>query len=250
MVTPLLLFLVGLVAGFVDAIAGGGGLLTLPSLFLLAPKLSPKVTLGTNKGQSLFGSGMSLQRYAMSPLLDRSRAKQSFAFGLFGAVLGVLLVTQIDNAFLRPLVLFLLGCVAIFMIVGKPHATDRPRVVRPWYVAAVIATGIAMYDGFFGPGTGTFLILAYVAFYRDPLDAASANAKVVNFASNLSAMVVFAVKGLIVWKYALPMAAGQMIGGWTGAHVTIRHGRGLVRWVALAVSLGLVGRLAWQMLGA
>ena len=126
MLTPLLLFLVGLVAGFVDAIAGGGGLLTLPSLLLAAPELSAKAALATNKGQSVFGSGMALQRFAMSPLLDGSRAKQSFAFGLVGSVLGVVLVLAVDNAFLRPLVLFLLGCVAIFMVVGKPHATDRP----------------------------------------------------------------------------------------------------------------------------
>jgi uncharacterized membrane protein YfcA len=113
-------------------------------------------------------------------------------------------------------------------------------------VAVLIAAGIATYDGFFGPGTGTFLILAYVLTYHEPLDEASANAKVVNFASNFGALAIFALKGWVWWKVVLPMAAGQALGGYLGAHTTVRAGGWLVRWAVVAISLALVGRLLWQ----
>ena len=110
-----------------------------------------------------------------------------------------------------------------------------------------VAAAIAFYDGFFGPGTGMFLILAYAMLWNDPLHAASANAKVVNFASNLGSLITFAVLGRIIWKFALPMGCGQVLGALLGAHVTIKIGRGLVRYVVIVVSLALVIRLAWQL---
>lgn len=245
---PVLALMAGVAgaAGFIDAIAGGGGLLTVPSLALVG--LPPHAILATNKGQSVFGSGMALTRYAHSPLLERRRAPLSFVCGLLGAGCGVLLVSQVSGAVLGPVIAALLTAVAIFMIFYRPPQVHGERVHRPWPVAALIATVIATYDGFFGPGTGTFLILSYVLVYKDRLDEASANAKVVNFASNLGALMLFALKGWVWWQVALPMAAGQAVGGYLGAHVTVRVGRGLVRWAVVAISLALVGRLAWQML--
>jgi uncharacterized membrane protein YfcA len=242
---------VGFVAGFVDSIAGGGGLLTQPALFFAG--LPVDMVLGTNKGQSVFGSGMALVRYGHSPLLDRGRAVRSFVPGLAGAALGVFLVTLLPAKVLAPLVIVLLVCVAVFMIFYRPpgvHDAGQARALREarkWAIMP-IAFAIATYDGFFGPGTGTFLILAYALYFHDSLDAASANAKVVNFASNLASMVIFACKGWIVWKVALPMGAGQALGAWTGAHVTIKVGRGMVRGVVIAISLALVGALAWKLL--
>jgi uncharacterized membrane protein YfcA len=242
---------VGFLAGFVDAIAGGGGLLTQPALLLAG--LPVDLVLGTNKGQSVFGSGMALVRYAHSPLLDRARAVRAFVPGLLGAALGVWLVTLLPARVLAPLVIVLLMAVAVFMIFYRPpqvHDAGRAgalREARKWAVLP-IAFVIAAYDGFFGPGTGTFLILAYALYFHDSLDAASANAKVVNFASNLASMVIFAIKGWIVWKVALPMGAGQALGAWTGAHITIKAGRGMVRCVVLLISLALVAVLAWKLL--
>ncbi len=242
-----LLFLIGCVAGFVDSIAGGGGLLTLPAIMLLTG-VDGRFALGTNKGQAFFGTGTSLIRYGHSKLLDWKRARLSFVPALIGAVTGVALLSLIRSEWLTPLVMFLLGAVAVIMIVRRPVETARPRRERAAWVAVGVAFVIAMYDGFFGPGTGTFLIVAYASIWHDSLDAASANAKVVNFASNLAAMTAFAARKLIVWKFALPMAAGQMIGGWTGAHVTIRRGQGVVRWVVVIVSLALIARLAYRMM--
>lgn len=242
-----LLVVVGFAAGFVDAIAGGGGLLTMPAL--LVAGVPTELALGTNKGQSVFGSGMALLRYAHSPLLDRGRAVRSFVPGLLGAALGVLLVSLLRKDVLTPVVMVMLAGVAVFMIFYRPpkvHDAERAgelRQRRKWAVMP-IAFVIAAYDGFFGPGTGTFLILAYALYFHDALDAASANAKVVNFASNLASMILFSLGGWVVWKVALPMGAGQALGAWLGAHVTIRRGRGVVRFVVLGVSLMLVGKLA------
>jgi uncharacterized protein len=230
----------------VDAIAGGGGLLTLPSIWL-AGVHDPHFALGTNKGQGVFGTAVSLHRFFHSPLLDRRRAMASFVPALVGAAAGVRLVSRIDPRILTPVVMVLLAAVAVFMIFQHPPATPPFPRNRPILLAMAVAFVIAFYDGFFGPGTGTFLILAYAWLWRDSLDAASANAKVVNFASNLASMTVFAINGLVLWHYALPMAAGQAIGGAAGAHLTIKVGRSLVRYAVIIVSLALLFRLAWQL---
>jgi uncharacterized membrane protein YfcA len=111
-------------------------------------------------------------------------------------------------------------------------------------VAGLIAFSIGAYDGFFGPGTGTFLIVAFVALLGDGLARASAAAKVVNFASNLAALALFAWRGMVVWPVALPMAAGQLCGGWIGAHLAVRRGDALVRRVAVLSALALAVKLA------
>jgi uncharacterized membrane protein YfcA len=249
---PQLAFLVvaALVAGIIDAIAGGGGLVTLPSL--LAVGLPPHMALGTNKGQSVFGPLAALVRFRRAGMLDLERARVSFPAGFVGALCGTALVLLVRPAVLRPLVIALLVGAAVF-VTFRPASSATPRAAgeardprRRALIAAAVALGIGAYDGFFGPGTGTFLIIAYALLWRDSLDAASANAKVVNFASNLAAFVSFALKGAIVWHLALPMAAGQLIGGYAGAHMTIRVGRSLVRWMAAGVSLALLCRLAWQ----
>ncbi len=166
---------------------------------------------------------------------------------LIGAAIGVWAVTRIPNSCLTPLVMALLIAAAVAMIVQRPGAAELSPIHRSFFIAAAIAFFLAFYDGFFGPGTGTFLILAYTWLFHDPLDAASANAKVVNFASNLASMVAFGLSGAIVWKLAAPMAAGQLIGGYFGAHATIRGGRAVVRYAVIVVSLALVIRLGWRL---
>ncbi len=238
---------VGAAAGFVDAIAGGGGLLTLPAILLTG--MPPHLALGTNKAQSVFGTAAALLRFAHSPLLDRRRAAIGVGPALAGSAAGVLVVRAVSPAALAPLVMALLAAVAVFFLVRRPAApagaAPRPRSAA---LAALVAGALAFYDGFFGPGTGTFLIALYTLLWHDPLDAASANAKVVNFCSNLAAAVSFAAAGLTVWSVALPMAAGQLAGSWAGAHLTIRRGQGLVRGTVIVVSLALVVRLAWSFL--
>lgn len=219
-------------------------MLTLPAL--MAAGLSPDIALGTNKGQGVFGTAMSLQRFSTSPLLDRRRARQSFVAGLIGAAIGVMLMSRLPRGALTPLVIGLLALVAVVMIFHHPRQTTQPPRQRPAWLAALVALVLGGYDGFFGPGTGTFLIFSYAHLWRDRLDAASANAKVVNFASNLASMVTFTALGMVRWRFALPMAAGQLIGGYLGAQMTIRVGRDLVRNAVLIVSLALIVKLIWE----
>lgn len=230
------------VAGTVDAIAGGGGLLTLPAL--LAAGLPPGLALGTNKGQSVFGSGAALLRFARAGLVDGRVARVTFPAGLLGSLAGAALVLLVPPTALRPIVLGLLVVVAVVLAV-RPAAPPAPRpgVHRSLAVAAAIAGVVGAYDGFFGPGTGTFLIFGFVIFFGAGMREASADAKVVNFASNLAAVVLFASRGMVAWSVALPMAAGQFAGGLAGAHLAVRNGDQLVRWVVVGVVMVLVVKL-------
>jgi uncharacterized protein len=238
---------VAFVAGLVDAIAGGGGLLTFPAL--LTSGLPAHVALGTNKGQSVFGAAAALARYARAGLVDKEQATRTFPAGFVGALAGAGLVLLVQPGVLRPVVLVLLVGAAVFVAQLRDVA-PRARVVgsRARLVALVIAFGIGTYDGFFGPGTGTFLFVAFVSLLGATAERATADAKVVNFASNLASVVIFGLRGVIVWKLALPMAAGQAAGAWVGAHLAVKVGAKLIRAMVLAVVVALVVRLGYDML--
>lgn len=248
---PTLFELVALVAaallsGWVDAIAGGGGLITVPAL--LAVGLPAQLALGTNKGQSVFGSSTALFRYWRSGLVDKERAPREFLLGFAGSVVGAALVLTLDPAVLRPVVLALLVVVAVFLTLKRsPKKRPARAASQARLIAAALALGIGAYDGFFGPGTGTFLIMGQVMFLGLSMTHASANAKVVNFASNCAAVALFGAQGAIVWAYALPMGAAQLAGAWLGAHSTVRLGDTLVRRVVLVVSVALVVKVGFDL---
>ena len=243
-----LLALAAFGAGFVDAIAGGGGIITLPALLFAG--LPPHLALGTNKGQSVFGSFSALVRYTRAGLLDRKLAKLTFPLGLIGSPIGAQLVLWVSPSSLRGIVLVLLVGVAIFLALQGGPGKPREPVSRPMLVAGIVAFGLSIYDGFFGPGVGTFLIVAFVALLGRTLDRASADAKAVNFASNLAALTLFASRGVVLWSVALPMALAQAAGAWLGAHVTVKGGARVVRPVALLVTVGLVARLVRDLFGS
>jgi uncharacterized membrane protein YfcA len=228
------------VAGIVDAIAGGGGLLTMPALLMAG--LPPHEALATNKGQSVWGAAAALIRFWRSPLLDRALVPLSFICGLLGAMGGGCLVQVVPPTVLKPLTLALLVLAAVLAVAIRPRAGGEPRRLPPW-VAGAVALVIGAYDGFFGPGTGTFLILAGLLLWRKSYDAASADAKVVNFASNLGALAVFAWHGQVVVLLAVVMGVAQAAGGWAGAHLVVRSGAGLVRWVVVGVAIAMVAKL-------
>ena len=246
MIVPLILAAFG--AGLVDSIAGGGGLITVPAL--LAAGLDPRVALATNKGQAVFGSSASFLRFLRHGQIDRARAPWSFAAAAVGSVLGARLVLRLDPALLRPLVLGLLLLASVLAFVSKPQTARRASWVAraPRLAALAVAFLLGSYDGFFGPGTGTFLLLAYAYAFGDDLVAASGNAKVANFASNLAAFTAFALGGAIRWEIALPMGAAQVAGAYVGTELAVKRGAGLVRAVAVTISLALAARILWQML--
>jgi uncharacterized protein len=244
--TIVLLAFAALCAGTVDAIAGGGGLITVPAL--LAAGLPPHVVLATNKGQSTWGSGASLFTFWRAGRVDRRQARFAFPLGFAGAVLGTSLVLRVPPDALRPVVIALLIGASVLLVVKKPtRDADGPR---HWWIAAALALAIGAYDGFFGPGTGTFLIVGFVALCGRSLVHASADAKVVNFAANAAALIVFSHRGLVMWEVALPMAVGQLLGGVLGARLAIRGGARVVRILTLVVSTALVAKLALDLVRA
>ena len=236
-------------AGIVDAIAGGGGLVTLPAL--LAAGVQDQLGLGTNKGQSVWGSGAALVAFWRAGRVDKRQAVLAFPLAFIGSAIGVQLVMRLQKERLRPLVIGMLVGAAVLLVVKKParDVEEPPGPARRKHL--VIALGLAfvigMYDGFFGPGTGTFLIVGFVALCGKSLTRATADAKVVNFASNLAALATFAYAGQVRWAVSLPMAAGQLAGGVIGARLAIRGGAKVVRTAVLCVSGALVVKLVWQL---
>lgn len=239
-----MLTVTALVAGIVDAIAGGGGLLTVPAL--LAAGLPPHVALGTNKGQSVWGSGAALASFWRAGKIDRTQASFAFPLALIGSFVGAQLVQMLAKETLRPVVIAMLIGASVLLMIKKPsRGEDRPATHPA--IAAGLALSIGCYDGFFGPGTGTFLIVGFVSLCGMSLVRATANAKVVNFGSNLAAVAVFAYSGRVMWAIALPMAAGQFVGGIIGARMAIKGGAKLVRVMVLLVSGALVVKLAYDL---
>ncbi len=236
----LLLALAAFAAGLVDAIAGGGGLLTVPAL--LAAGLPPQVALATNKGQASFGAVSSFVSFWMRDGIDRKRAPLGFVFGFVGSLAGAQVLLLIRPEPLKPVVLVLL--LAAAGIVAYPRKPEAKA--RSWAMLALpgIAFGLGFYDGFFGPGVGSMLIVAFVLVFGDALTRASGNAKVVNLASNLAALLLFAVKGSVLWRIALPMAAANATGAFVGARLAVKRGDKLVRFVVLCVVAVLVVKMA------
>jgi hypothetical protein len=247
---PIALALVAFLAGVIDAVAGGGGLLTVPALLFVTG--DPRLTLGTNKGQGVFGSFAALVSFYRAGRIDRHRVAPTFAAALVGSLIGVRLVLAMKPELLRPVVMALLVAVAAFFAARGRGSVAVPKAWavaerHPAATAAAIGLTMGVYDGFFGPGTGTFLIALFVAIFGDALTAATANAKVANFASNLGSVVTFAIAGHIDFRLALPMAAAQALGGVVGARAAIRGGERLIRAGVLCVTAALVARMGWQM---
>jgi uncharacterized membrane protein YfcA len=228
-----------LCAGTIDAIAGGGGLVSLPAL--LAVGIPPHEALGTNKGQSVFGSLAATLRYRHAGLVDGPTTRIAFPVGFLGSVAGAALALWIRPDVLRPIVLALLVVVAAIVASGRLRPREgktatggHARTIAP------IALALGAYDGFFGPGAGTFMLTAYVTLAHRPLRDAAANGRVLNFATNLAAMLMFARQGDVLWSVSLPMAACQLLGGFFGAHLAVRRGEGLIRGVVLVVVIAVV----------
>ena len=234
-------------AGTIDAIAGGGGLITVPALMMAG--LPTDLALATNKGQSVFGAAAALVAFWRAGQVDRKLALIGFPLGMIGAAIGVRLVLAIDKDALRPIVIAMLAGAAVLLLVKRPTRETRdPHRRRHLVLAGVLALAIGCYDGFFGPGTGTFLIVGFVALCNKQPTEATADAKVVNFGSNLAGVASFAYAGAVDWRVALPMAAGQLIGGVIGARLAIKGGAKLIRIAVVAVSGALIVRLAWDLL--
>jgi uncharacterized membrane protein YfcA len=244
-VTVFFLILAAFSAGLVDAIAGGGGLIQLPALLIGLPQASTVEVLGTNKVASVFGTTASALTYRRSVKTDAIFLVTMALPALFGSVLGALSASLIPTQSMRPIVFVLLVSVAIYTW-RKPDLGSiealRYQKNKRFLISAIAGLVIGFYDGIFGPGTGSFLmlILIYLGF---AFLSASAIAKVVNVSTNLGAILVFGLHGAILWQVGLVLAMANIVGGLLGARLAIRGGSTLIRKVFLFVTVALIFRV-------
>jgi uncharacterized protein len=240
-----LLFVTGLVAGFVDAIAGGGGLITLP--VMLSIGLSPEQALGTNKLQATFGSGSAAWHYAQAGTVPISDCARGFLLSLIGAALGTLVVRQIDPTVLRRAIPVLLIAVALYVLL-KPRlgAEDlHPRMTRGSF-DLTFGLVLGFYDGFLGPGTGTFWTVAFMLGLGFNMTKATGYTKVMNLASNVSSLTIFFLAGSVSLLPGLTMGIGQLIGAKLGSGMVITRGTKFVRPIFITVVLAITLKLLWD----
>jgi hypothetical protein len=240
-----LLFAVGVAAGFVDAIAGGGGMITVPAL--LSCGLDPRLALGTNKLQASFGSGGATWHYARTGWVSWRDCRRGLGLTFLGAGLGTLTVQQLDPAFLRRFIPALLLGVAICLFF-KPalgQTDDPPRLSRGGF-DALFGLGLGFYDGFFGPGTGTFWALGFVLVLGFNLTKATAQTKAMNFASNAASLLFFLIAGQVHFIAGFTMGAGQLLGARLGAGMVVKRGAQFIRPVFLGVVIALSLKLLWD----
>ncbi|MEA3278511.1 MAG: TSUP family transporter [Pseudomonadota bacterium] len=243
-----LLFALAVIAGLVDAIAGGGGLITVPAL--LWAGLPPVEALATNKAQAVFGSFTATANFIHKGALDLRRAAFSVLCTFVGAASGAILVQFLGGELLASLIPGLLIAFALYFMFS-PRVSDldsRHRIGEPVF-ALTVGTGVGFYDGFFGPGTGTFFAVGFVSLLGYNLRRATAHTKLLNFTSNLAALLFFLAGGYVVWSIALVMAVGQLLGAWVGSHLVLRHGTRVVRPVLVVASLAVSFKLILDQLG-
>lgn len=239
--TTILLMLVAFVAGAIDAIAGGGGLLTIPAL--LATGIPPVAALATNKLQSSFGTGGAVFAFARKGLIDFRRFAVPAVSSCVGSALGAFILSRIDPHVLAGLIPFLLIAMAAYFLFAPPmHEEDR-HVRAGRGLLVMVALVIGCYDGFFGPGTGSFLTTALVALFGLGLTRAVAHAKLLNLASNVAALVVLLAGGHVIWMLGLAMALASIAGGQVGAYAALRFGGRAVRPILIVMCLALTAKL-------
>lgn len=248
MVEVVLLLVAAAGAGWIDAVVGGGGLLQLPALLLAG--VSPVQALATNKFAAVFGTASAAVTYAGTAKIDRRVALPAGAAAVVFAGLGAASASAISRDVLIPLVMAALVGVAVF-VTFRPafgvHPHGRPRTrARTSAAIAVTGAGIAFYDGIVGPGTGTFLIIAFTVILGMDFVAGSAHSKIVNSCTNLGALLVFGFQGHVLWLLGLAMAVCNMAGAQFGARMALRRGARFVRVVLLCVVAAMVARLGYE----
>jgi uncharacterized membrane protein YfcA len=243
----LLLFGTGFAAGFVDSIAGGGGLITMP--VLLSFGFDPRDALGVNKLQATFGSGSATWHYARAGTVPLADCKRGFAITFAAAAAGTWLVQELSADFLKRFIPWLLIAVAIYSLL-RPNLgqTDAaPRMKRLWF-DVVFGVLIGFYDGFFGPGTGTFWAVAFVLMLGFNFTKATGYTKVMNFASNASSLLIFLIGGHVLPRfwYGVTMGVGQLLGARLGSRTVVKHGSKFIRPIFITVVLAITGKLLYD----
>jgi len=239
-------------AGVVDSIAGGGGLLSVPAY--MAAGLPPHYVLGNNKFSSSFGTFFASLRYFQHGMIDVRVALLSALFALIGSFLGTSAVLLLRPDFLRLLLVVLIPLVAVLTLanrsLGRENHSHRQSRQKKYGLAAPAALLIGFYDGFFGPGTGMFLILFYTLALKYDFVTANANTKVVNLASNVAAVITFLIGGKIIFAIGIPAAVAGVAGNLLGARLVIKRGSAIIRPIFIFTLLLLFAKILYDLLAA
>ena len=240
--TYILLWFTGFFAGFVDSIAGGGGIITIP--VFLAVGFDPHLALGTNKLQATFGSLTASAHYARNGLVDIKHTVEGVVFTAVGATAGTVAVQMIDSSFLEHIIIPMLAVVFIYMLFSPDpgHVDKKPRLkIATFYLIAGLIIGF--YDGFFGPGTGSFWAVSFIFFLGYNLKKATAHTKIMNFTSNIISLTAFIIGKNVLFLPGVIMGTGQLVGATIGSHLVIRKGTKFIRYFFLAVVAVTIAKL-------
>lgn len=239
-----LLFTVALVAGFIDAIAGGGGLLTIPALLLAG--VPPVATLATNKLQACAGSFSASLTMIKKGLIHPKQMKRSLIGAFVGAMIGATLVQLSPPDFLAKGLPFLIAAVGLYTLFSPNLGSIKrtPKITQHTFDKA-LAPAIGAYDGYFGPATGTFFSLSQVALVGHDLVSATARAKLLNFSTNIASLIIFIIGGQVVWLVGLVMMMGQAIGASLGSQMVVKGGAKFIRPMIVIMCFAMVIKLVW-----
>ena len=243
------LCLAAFAAGFIDAIVGGGGLIQTPMGLILLPNLPVSTVIGTLKVPAFSGTSFAAYQYLKKVDMNWKLLSIMMLLAFPSAFLGSTLLTYVRNDFMKPLLLVVLSFLVIYTYAkknfGQHIEKNHPPRTQIWN-AIGISFVVGLYDGFIGPGTGSFLVVAFIAIMGFDFLHASANAKMVNLATNFGSICLFILKGKIIWAIALPMAASNALGGWIGAKLAINKGNSFIRIFFLVVVVGTLIRFAYD----
>ncbi|QDF74879.1 MULTISPECIES: TSUP family transporter [Shewanella] len=240
-----LLFAVAALAGFIDAIAGGGGLITIPALMWAG--LPPTAALATNKLQACGGSFFASFYFVRKGMVNLGQMKLAIACAFVGSALGTIAVQLIDTSVLKLLLPFLILAIGSYFLFSKKISEeDKQQVLTPTVFGFTAALGVGFYDGFFGPGTGSFFALAFVSLSGYGLAKATAHAKVLNFSTNIASLIFFALGGKVLWLLGGIMLLGQAIGATLGSRMVLTKGSKIIRPLVVTMSIAMSAKLLME----
>lgn len=239
----------GFAAAAVDSIAGGGGLISLPAI--MAVGVPPHFALGTNKFASTNASLTSTITFAKSKKIYMPLIKYLIPCTLIGAAIGVNTALKISETVLQVMILVLVFAVAIYTIIKKDFGTEdkfKGLTKLNIFYGCIFAFSLGFYDGFFGPGTGSFLIFLFISIFGFDFTISAGNGKILNFVSNITSLVLFALNGKIMYHVGIPMALSMILGAWVGTKIAIKNGAKVIKPIFITIALGLTLKLLYQSL--
>lgn len=245
----IILCIAAFLAGFVDAIVGGGGLIQTPVAMILLPNLAVANIIGSLKVPAFSGTSFAAYQYLKKVQMNWKLLSIMAIVSFSSAFLGSNLLTLVHNDFMKPVLLIMLILIAFYTFTKKDfgiHNVKEHTIKRQFLLAITMSICIGFYDGFIGPGTGSLLVLAFVSVLGFDFLHASANAKMVNLATNFGSICLFILKGKIIWAIAIPMAICNAFGGWVGAKLAIKKGNGFIRIFFLIVVIGTLIRFGYD----